>query len=257
MNVRTLVMMLLAVALAAGHTWAAGVNVGDTVTLNWRTTNGIVVVNRELKGHLLVVDFWASWCPACMQEAPAVARTYRLYSRDGVGFVGVSLDDDPAAMRQAMRKIGYVWPQVYSGAGWNDPIVLQWGVNAIPTAFIIGPNGKVLWKGFPIYLRAALKTELKKHPTQVILTRQAKRHLAAASVAVLAYHNVSKACRDIDQIPNAIHRDPMLVESVRRFLLLVRRNGLKAAQKFHADATAMNRLSAIIGRRNVMMYLGL
>ena len=54
-----------------------------------------------------------------------------------------------------------------------------------------------------------------------------------------------------------IHRDASLLKPVRNLLLLVRRNGLKLAQKLRANATSMNRLSTLIGRRNVMMCLGL
>ena len=257
MKISYLGAVCLAVALLAGHVRAAAVNVGDAVSLNWRTTNGVAVFNRELKGHLLVVDFWASWCPACMQEAPDVAKAYRLFARDGVGFVGVSLDIDLAAMRQAIGKIGYVWPQVCSGLGSDDPIAMQWGINAIPTAFIIGPNGKILWKGFPDSLVAALKTQLKEHPTQTMLARQAKRLVMAATAMVLAHHNVAEACRDIEGISPAIRRNPIFLEPVKKLLFAVRRNGLKLAQKLRANATAMNRLSTLIGRRNVMMYLGL
>ncbi|MHB1769268.1 MAG: TlpA family protein disulfide reductase [Phycisphaerae bacterium] len=257
MKIRYFGIVILVLALGAGHVRAAGLAVGDAVSLNWRTTNGVVVVNRELKGHLLVVDFWASWCPACMQEAPDVANAYRLFARDGVGFVGVSLDEDLAVMRQTTGKIGYVWPQVCSGLGWNDPIAQQWGINEIPDAFIIGPNSKVLWKGFPDALAAALKTQLKEHPTQTMLARQAKRLVMAATATVLAHHNVAEACRDIEGISPAIRRDPILLEPVKKLLFAVRRNGLKLAQQLHKHTKAMDRLSAMIGRRNVMMYLGL
>ncbi len=257
MKISYLGAVCLALALLAGHVRAAAVNVGDSVSLNWRTTNGIAVFNRELKGHLLVVDFWASWCPACMQEAPDVAKAYRLFSHDGVGFVGISLDVDLGAMQRTTRRIGYVWPQVCSCQGWSDPIVQQWGINAIPTAFIIGPDARILWKGFPVGLAAALKKQLRERPTQVILARRAQFLLAAASTAIRDHRDVARACRDISNISPAIHRDASLLKPVRNLLLLVRRNGLKLAQKLRANATAMNRLSTLIGRRNVMMYLGL
>ena len=249
--------LMLTVAFATGSARSAPVAVGDAVHLNWRTTSGITVVNRELRGHLLVVDFWASWCPACMQEAPYVSKAFRIFSPQGVGFVGVSLDEDLPTMQRAAQKIGYAWPEIYSGLGWNDPIARKWGVYAIPDTFIISPTGKVLWKGYPINMAAALKYQLRLHPTQAILAKQAVRLLAAATKAITANHDPVSACRDIDKISPAIQRDPTLLAAAKKLLFAVRRSGLKAAQQLHKDATAMSRLSSIMGRQNVMMYLGL
>ena len=252
-----LAILMLTLAWATGSARSAPVTVGDSVDLNWRTTSGVTVVNRELRGHLLVVDFWASWCPACMQEAPYVSRAFRIFSHQGVGFVGVSLDEDLPTMQQTAHKIGYAWPEMYSGLGWSDPIALKWGVYAIPDTFIIGPTGKVLWKGYPVNMAAALKYQLKLHPTQAILANQAGRLLAAATRAIIAHHDPAGACRDLDKIPPAIQRDPTLFAAAKKLLFAVRRSGLKPAQQLHQDARAMRRLSSIMGRQYVMMYLGL
>lgn len=257
MKLLYLAILATAVNFAAGAARSAPVAVGDSVHLNWRTTTGMTVVNRELRGHLLVVDFWASWCPACMQEAPDVSKAFRIFSSQGVGFLGVSLDEDLPTMQQTSQKIGYVWPEIYSGLGWSDPIVRKWGVNEIPTTFIIGPTGKVLWKGFPFQMAAALKTQLRLHPTQAILAKKAAGLLASATEAVLADHNPIRACRDIDKISPAIQQDSTLRTAVKKLLFAIRRSGLKSAQQLRKDTTAMNRLSAIIGRGNVMMFLGL
>ncbi len=251
------VILAMAVGVAAGAARSAPVAAGDSVHLNWRTTTGMTVVNRELRGHLLVVDFWASWCPACMQEAPDVAKAFRIFSPQGVGFLGVSLDEDLPTMQQTAQKIGYAWPEIYSGLGWSDPIVRKWGVNEIPTTFIIGPTGKVLWKGFPYQMAAALRDQLKLHPTQAILAKKAAGLLASATAAVLADHNPIRACRDIDKISPAIQRDSTLLAAAKKLLFAVRRSGLKPAQQLHQDARAMRRLSSIMGRQNVLMYLGL
>lgn len=257
MKLLCLTILALAVNLAAGSARSAPVAVGDSVHLNWRTTTGRTVVNRELRGHLLVVDFWASWCHPCMQEAPNVAKAFRRFSAQGVGFLGVSLDEDLPTMQQTAQKIGYVWPEIYSGLAWSDPIVRKWGIKGIPATFIIGPTGKVLWKGYPIYLAAALKDQLKLHPTQAILAKKAAALLASATATVLADHNPIRACRDINKISPAIQRDSTLRTAVKKLLFAVRRSGPKPVQQLRKNTAAMNRLSAIIGRGNVMIFLGL
>jgi thiol-disulfide isomerase/thioredoxin len=256
MKARYLVILAL-VFVVPGGSMRAAMRAGDQANVSWRTTNGMIITNNMLKGHLLVVDFWASWCGPCMIEAPEVVKDYRRYAKDGVGFVGVSLDDDATAMRQAAARIGYIWPQICSGMGWHDPIAQSWGVNAIPDTFILGPDAKILWTGYPNALDGALQAQLKKHPTQVILAGEAVKLLTKAADTVSNQHDWHAAVADLMKISPQIGRDASLIQPVKKFLFAVRRNGTKAVEKLRKNSAAMNRLSSLIGRGQVMLYLGL
>ncbi len=257
MKTRILGICLLMLSLAAGSIHAATLAVGDKVHLNCTTTTGLSITNRMLKGHLLVVEFWASWCPHCIRHAPDVVKDYKEFSKQGVGFLGVSTDSDLGAMQQAARAIGYVWPQVCDGLTGSDPMATSWGVKGIPDAFIIGPTGTVLWTGYPTRLAAALRAQLKKHPTQAIFANHAAKILSAATQMLEQKHDLAGAIAGVAKISPKIGRDASLIGPAKQFLFAVRRSGPKAVEQLRRNTAAMQSLSAIIGRGNVLTYLGL
>ena len=117
---------------------------------NWRADfsapnpEGKVVSLKESLGKVTIVDFWASWCGPCRQENPHVVALYKELHSKGLNIIGVSLDKDAAAWKQAIAKDGLTWTHVSNLKHWEEPIAKQYNVEAIPATFILDANGKVV-----------------------------------------------------------------------------------------------------------------
>ncbi len=109
---------------------------------------GSTVSIKALKGKVVVIDFWATWCGPCGAEMPKMKELYAKYRDQGVEFIGVSLDHtkeqgglDKLKKFVAEKKIA--WPQYYQGKGWDSEFSTSWGINAIPCVFVVDTDGKL------------------------------------------------------------------------------------------------------------------
>jgi len=148
----------------------ANINVGDQAPeMAFPNPNGDVVKLSDLRGKVVLIDFWASWCGPCRMENPNVVRIYNEYKDKkytaGKGFeiYSVSLDQAKDRWVQAIEKDGLVWSSHVSDLrGWRAQGAALYGVNAIPMTFLLDGNGKVIAKGLRgAQLEAALKSLLK------------------------------------------------------------------------------------------------
>lgn len=106
----------------------------------------IKVSNFVGKNKITMIDFWASWCGPCRAEMPNVIKAYNEYKDKGFGVVGVSLDNDAAAWKSAIKSLGIPWPQMSDLKGWKSEGAALYNVRAIPATVLIDQNGKIIAK---------------------------------------------------------------------------------------------------------------
>jgi cytochrome c biogenesis protein CcmG, thiol:disulfide interchange protein DsbE len=95
----------------------------------------------SLRGKAVVVNFWASWCVPCRDEAPVLQETYERYRDRGLVVLGVDVNDFRQDARKFLRRFGVTYPVVYDGKGST---VGRWGVRAFPETFFVDRSGKLV-----------------------------------------------------------------------------------------------------------------
>lgn len=102
----------------------------------------------DLKGKVVMIDFWASWCRPCRMENPNVVRLYHKYHDAGFEIYSVSLDKDRSSWLKAIQEDGLVWTNHVSELhGWTSSGGAAYGVMSVPSTFLIDRNGKIIAKG--------------------------------------------------------------------------------------------------------------
>ena len=159
LKIKTHLALLTLVALAgAAPGFAADAievgkaKVGKPFVLKFKATDGREVDLSKMKGKVVLVDFWATWCKPCMDEMPNVKRVYQAYHDKGFEIIGISFDKAPGPTPRAMEKTaaqvagfaqanGMPWPHHYDGQHWNNAFGRRFAINSIPAVFLFDKNG--------------------------------------------------------------------------------------------------------------------
>ena len=120
--------------------------------------DGGIISTADLHGKVVIVNFWATWCPPCREEIPEMVELSNRY-KDKLQIIGVSMDDAPASeVREFAKQIGISYP-VVMGSGAID--AEYGGVPALPTSFVISPDGRVVQKHAGLYPIGVYETEIR------------------------------------------------------------------------------------------------
>ena len=146
------VILVIGMVQSGGGTGRPGVNdtLGEVAVTTDKYTDFLVTTldGRELRlsdlrGSIVMVDFWSSWCPPCRAEAPVLVEAYDRWSKLGVEFVGISIWDTESEVQAFLTRHGITYPNAIDDQG---DLAVEFGVKGIPEKFFVNPEGEIVRK---------------------------------------------------------------------------------------------------------------
>lgn len=128
---------------AAAVPAASSAVAGKPLSLKFIAADGTPVDLDNLRGKVVLVDFWATWCHPCMGEVPNVVAAYKKYHGHGFEVIGISLDQSKEKMLEVTAAQEMTWPQYFDGKGWSNEISTSFHIQSIPTMWLVNKQGIV------------------------------------------------------------------------------------------------------------------
>ncbi len=143
---------------AAGASYRLN-SVGKTIQLRGRTTDGRDFDLSALKGKVVVIHYWSTWCEPCKADMEQLRALQAKYAKQGLAIVGISLDSDATELAAFLKAKKLTWPQLYEPGGLESRLANELGVLTLPTMFLIDKQGKVITRSISV---GELDAELAK-----------------------------------------------------------------------------------------------
>jgi len=109
--------------------------------LKFKAIDGREVDTDKLRGRVLLIDFWASWCSPCMAEIPNLKAAYSRYHSQGFDIIGVSADENVADLERVVRQKELGWPQLFEGRSGGTPNLQRYGIRHFPSMWLVDRQG--------------------------------------------------------------------------------------------------------------------
>lgn len=114
--------------------------------LKFIAMDGKEVDLEQMRGKVVLIDCWATWCEPCLREMPHIKVLYDRYHNQGFEAIGISMDEPEAKdrVKRIIRNFNILWPQRFEGKGFNeDSFKKQYGIKSLPTLFLLDKAGNI------------------------------------------------------------------------------------------------------------------
>ncbi len=108
------------------------------------TLDGKPISITDYRGKMVLLNFCAKWCGPCKGEIPYIKQVYEEHHKNGFEVISVSLDDSEAELREHIENYDIPWLQIFDGKGWKNDLAQYFGINSIPSTWLIDRNGKII-----------------------------------------------------------------------------------------------------------------
>ena len=142
----------------AGQAVCSGDAKPAKLDLTFKDVHGKPFSLSDYKGKVVLLDFWATWCPPCRKEIPGFIELYNSYRSRGFVVIGVSMDDSKLDIKRFARRYKMNYP-ILIGAG-RDDLEPAFGPLPLPTAFVIGRDGRICAKHDGLTLKEQFEQEI-------------------------------------------------------------------------------------------------
>lgn len=141
--------------------------------------DGRTVKLSDFRGKVVFLNFWASWCPPCREEAPLLEAAWHGYKSQGVVFLGVDIQDTDEEARRFIQAFGITYP---NGRDPKNRIAIDYGVYGIPETYFIDPNGRITAKYIGALRMDILAARLAEAAQGIVGTEGKSRDYQSISV---------------------------------------------------------------------------
>lgn len=126
---------------------STGLDIGKQApNFSMTDSEGKTVSLSSLKGNVVMIDFWATWCPPCVRSIPEVKKLWAEHKGKQFQVLGVSLDKDLEVWKSYIKENNMTWKQVADGQFWDNKAALAFGIASIPSVWILDKEGKIVIK---------------------------------------------------------------------------------------------------------------
>lgn len=233
------------------HPSIANLSVGDKPSLQLKTIDNAVITSKDMEGKIIILKFWATWCGPCIEQLPHLRQINEKYTRQGVRLISISRDDSRGPVLPFIKKNGMFWTHVIDK---EQKVELgpAFGVSGIPHAFILSPEGEVLWRGHPAKLEEPLEKALKEHPPVPSATERREAATQAINHAVKlvdSKQDYAAAFEAVSKLTEETIKDPKVQPRFRQLAMRFKPVGTRAEglAKYYAENPEVKEKLAAMG----------